>query len=115
MQIMQEFPTNKPNFPFKHIQDFNQTKHVAPYRPIIFTDDISLYFNFLSSVQNVLKESQTVVIDFWKFPLNKQDCYSCIIETDSNFPGEHLSTVFVHKQKMLINMKFMLAIIFNYS
>ena len=64
MLIMQEFPKNKPNFPFKHIQDFNQTIHVAPYRPIIFTDDISLYFNFLSSVQNVLKESQTVVIDF---------------------------------------------------
>ena len=42
---------------FKYTQGFNQTSHVVLYGPIIFIDNISLYVNFLSSVQDVLKES----------------------------------------------------------
>ena len=56
MQIMQELPTNKPNFPFKYTEDFNQTTHVPPYEPIVFNDNISFYCNSLNSVQEVLKE-----------------------------------------------------------
>ena len=75
---MQELPTNKPNFPFKHTQDVNQTRHVAPYEPIVFNDNICFYFNSLSSVQDVLKESCYVYVtvfydmpqNFWVLQLN---------------------------------------------
>ena len=57
MQIMQELPTNKPNFLFKHTEDFNQTTHAAAYEPIVFIDNISFDLKSLSSVQEVFKES----------------------------------------------------------
>ena len=57
MHIMQELPANKPNFLFKNTEDFKQTAHVAPQRPIVFTDNMSFNFNSLSSVQDVFKES----------------------------------------------------------
>ena len=57
MQIMQELSKNKPSFSFKYTEEINQTTHVAPYGPIVFNDNISFYFNSLSSVQDVLKES----------------------------------------------------------
>ena len=56
MQIIQELPSNKPNFPLKYTEDLNQT-HVGVYEPIVFNDNISFYFNSPSSVQNMLKES----------------------------------------------------------
>ena len=56
---MQELPTNKPNSPFKHTQDFNQNTHVTPYLPIVFIDNISLYFSSMSSIQDLLKGSQS--------------------------------------------------------
>ena len=57
MQIIQELPSNKPNFPFKYTEDLNQTTHVGAYEPIVFNDNISFYFSSPSSVQNMLKES----------------------------------------------------------
>ena len=61
MHIMQELSTNKPSFSFKYTEDFNQTTHVAPYEPIVFNDNISFYFNSLSSIQDVFKESLMVM------------------------------------------------------
>ena len=43
MQIMQELPTNKPNFPFKHTEDFNQTRHVVPYIDLLSSLIISVF------------------------------------------------------------------------
>ena len=64
---MQELPTKKPSFLFKQTEDFNQPTHVAPYEPIAFNDNLS-FFNFLSSVQDVLKGSyhgHIIVISTW--------------------------------------------------
>ena len=69
MQIMQELSTNKPNFPLKYAKDFNQTTHVPPHGPIIFTDSICLYFKSLISVQDVLKESQMVMSQLFQHSL----------------------------------------------
>ena len=55
MYIMQELPTIKTNFLFKNSQDFNQTTHAGPYLPIVFTDNIILYFNYLVFVLHVSK------------------------------------------------------------
>ena len=58
MHIMQELPTNKPNFLFfKNTQDFNQTTHLGPQEPIGFIDNIILHFNCLGSVKDVFKWS----------------------------------------------------------
>ena len=57
MHIMLEFPTNKANFPFKNTQHFNQTKHAAPHLPIVFIDNIILYFNYVVFVLRVFKRS----------------------------------------------------------
>ena len=40
VHIMEELPTNKLNFPFKHTQDFNKSTHVASYWPIVFINNI---------------------------------------------------------------------------
>ena len=61
MQVMQELPINKPYFLFKHTEDFNQSTYIEAYEPIVFNDDLSFYFNSLSSVQDVLKESLIVM------------------------------------------------------
>ena len=45
MHIMHELPTNKANFLIKTTQDFNSSRHAAPHLPIVFTDNIILYFN----------------------------------------------------------------------
>ena len=57
MNIIQELPTNKPNFFFKGTQDFNQTTHVWPQEPIVFIDNINLHLNCLGSVKDVFKWS----------------------------------------------------------
>ena len=44
MYFMQKLPTNKANFIFKNIEDFNQTTHVGPQDPSVFTDNISFIF-----------------------------------------------------------------------
>ena len=62
MQIMKKLPKNKPNSYFKHTQDFNQATDVAPYGPIVFNNDISFYFNSLSSVQNVLSHIRVGIL-----------------------------------------------------
>ena len=54
---MQELQTNRPNFLFKNIQDFNQSTDVGTQEPIVFIDNINLYFNCLSFVQDVFKGS----------------------------------------------------------
>ena len=41
MHIMQELQTNRPNFLFKNIQDFNKTIGVGPQEPIVFIDNIN--------------------------------------------------------------------------
>ena len=68
MQIMQELPTTKPNFPFKHTQNFNQITHVALYGPIVFNDNISLYLNYSYYVSNLVEKvtiSHVMVISTW--------------------------------------------------
>ena len=52
MYIMWELPTNKDNFLFKNIQDFNQTAHVGPQELNVFTDNISFYFYAIISIKN---------------------------------------------------------------
>ena len=63
MQIMQKLPTSKPSFPFKHTEDFNQTKYVAPYEHIFFIDNISFNFISLSFIHEVFKGSHHGNID----------------------------------------------------
>ena len=57
MHIMQELPTVNTDFLFKNSQDFYQTTHGRPQDPIVFIDNISLYFNCVSSVKYVFKWS----------------------------------------------------------
>ena len=45
LHIMHELPINKVNFLIKTTQDFNSSRHAAPHLPIVFTDNIILYFN----------------------------------------------------------------------
>ena len=56
---MLELPTIKTDFLFKNSQDFNQTTYARPQHPIVFIDNISLYFNCISSVKYVFKWSQS--------------------------------------------------------
>ena len=55
---MLELPTIKTDFLFENSQDFNQTTHARPQHPIVFIDNISLYFNCISSVKYVFKWSR---------------------------------------------------------
>ena len=48
---MWELPAIKTDFLFENSQDFNQTTHARPQHPIVFIDNISLYFNCISSVK----------------------------------------------------------------
>ena len=57
MYFMQKLPINKANFIFKKIQDFNQTTHVGPQDPSVFTDNISFYFYPIISIKNLMKQS----------------------------------------------------------
>ena len=57
MYIMWELPTIKTNFLFKSSQDFNQTTHAGLHLPIVFIDNIILYFNYLVFVLHVFKMS----------------------------------------------------------
>ena len=54
---MLELPTIKTDFLFKNSQDFNQTTHARPQYAIVFIDNISLYFNCISSVKYLFKWS----------------------------------------------------------
>ena len=54
---MQELPTNKANFLIKTTQDFNSSRHAAPHLPIVFTDNIILYFNYKLFVLHLFKRS----------------------------------------------------------
>ena len=58
MYFMQKLPTNKTNFIFKNMQDFNQTTHVGPQDPNVFTDNISFYFYLIISIK---KNNETVM------------------------------------------------------
>ena len=51
MYFMQKLPTNKANFIFKNMQDFNQTTHVGSQDPSVFTDNISFYFYPIISIK----------------------------------------------------------------
>ena len=55
--IMRELPTIKTDFLFENSQDFNQTTHARPQHSIVFIDNISLYFNCISSVEYAFKWS----------------------------------------------------------
>ena len=74
MHIMWKLPTNKANFLFKNTQDFNHTAHAAPHLPIVFIDNMILYFNYLVFVPHVFKRScngtSQVVSDFRCFGQN---------------------------------------------
>ena len=54
MQIMQELPKNKLNFPFKNTQDFNQTTHVALQGLLVFIENITLCFICTHFIERVL-------------------------------------------------------------
>ena len=54
---MLELPTIKTDFLFKNSQDFNETTHARPQHHIVFIDNISLYFNCISSVKYLFKWS----------------------------------------------------------
>ena len=58
MYFMQKLPANKTNFTFKNMQDFNQTTHVGPQDPIVFTDNISFYFYRIISIKKLMKQSR---------------------------------------------------------
>ena len=64
MHIMHELPTNKANFLIKTTQDFNSSRHAAPHLPIVFTDNIILYFNWIPFVLHVFKRSCNAQITF---------------------------------------------------
>ena len=64
MHIMHELPTNKANFLIKTTQDFNSSRHAAPHLPIVFTDNIILYFNLIPFVLHVFKRSRNTHIMF---------------------------------------------------
>ena len=75
MHIMQELPTNKANFLIKTTQDFNSSRHAAPHLPIVFTDNIILYFNYKLFVLHLFKRSRNGMswgwgIVMWIFLLN---------------------------------------------
>ena len=55
MHIMQELNTNRPNFLFKIIQDFNHTSHVAPQGPIVFINNIRFYFDYSYFVSKLME------------------------------------------------------------
>ena len=55
---MWDLSTNKANFLFKNMQDFNQTIHVGPQDPNVFTDNISFYFYAIISINNLMKQSR---------------------------------------------------------
>ena len=55
---MRELPTIKTDFLFENSQDFNQTTHARPQHPIVFIDNINLYFSCISSVKYVFKRSR---------------------------------------------------------
>ena len=57
MHIMWELPTIKTDFLFENSQDFNQSTHGRPQDPIVFINNITLYFNCISSVTYVFKWS----------------------------------------------------------
>ena len=54
---MLDLATIKTDFLFENSQDFNQTTHARLQHPIVFTHNISLYFNCISSVKYVFKRS----------------------------------------------------------
>ena len=54
---MQKLPTTKANFILKNMQDFNQTTHVQPQDPSVFTDNISFCFYPIISIQKLKKQS----------------------------------------------------------
>ena len=58
---MLDLPTIKTDFLFENSQDFNQTTHARPQHPIVFIDNISLYFNCISSVKYVSNGHVTVM------------------------------------------------------
>ena len=57
MYFMWELPTNKVNFIFKNMQDFNHTTHVGPQELNVFADNISFYFYAIISIKNLMKQS----------------------------------------------------------
>ena len=57
MQIIQELPKNKPNFPFNHTKDVYNTPHVARYLSIVFSNN-----KFLSGLRLYL---QRVFVHTW--------------------------------------------------
>ena len=92
MQLMQELPTNKSTFLFKHTLDLKNTTHVSPN---VFNDDIRLYFNYCyyvskfiervtsSSYQHALKCDFSTPWNFWcfehtlKFLTQFENCIIC--------------------------------------
>ena len=69
MHIMWELPTNKPNFLWEHT-GFQSNYTCRTTKPIIFIHNISLYFHPISSVQDLIEESQMVMSQLFQHGLN---------------------------------------------
>ena len=71
MYNMQDLPTNKANFLFKNMQDFNQTMHVGPQDPNVFTDNISFYFYAIMAISTQSKNFPSFEVEY---PLQNAKC-----------------------------------------
>ena len=88
MYFMQELPTNKANFIFKNTQDFNQTTHVGPQVPNVFTDNISLSYHFYKKFNETVMQWYVTAISTWS----------------ENFPSFEIEYVLQNAKHMLFNM-----------
>ena len=57
MYFMRELPTNKANFIFKNMKDYNQSTHVGPQELNVFTDNVSFNFYPIISINKLMKQS----------------------------------------------------------
>ena len=69
MYFIQKLPTNKAKFIFKNMQDFNQTTHVGPQDPSVFTDRIKLIlflsYHFYKKINETVTQWYVTVILTW--------------------------------------------------
>ena len=91
MYFMWELPTNKPNFIFKKMQDFNQTTHVGPQELNVFTGNISFYFYPIISIKKI---HETVI----------QQCLMAISTQSEKFLSFEVEYALQNAKCMLFNM-----------
>ena len=87
---MLELPTIKTDFLFENSQDFNQTTHARPQDPIVFIDNISLYFNCISSVKYVFK---------WSCPSHIMPFFTAVQPKRFNVPNPKIEYAYFERWK----------------